>query len=117
MKEFESIFCRCCFPRDPVEMIMLKSPDGDRGATETAVGKTTVYQGITDEELSAKWQETVDELGKRGVTVTNAKSALEGALSIRYTDQIDISICRPPFSPRSRAMANVRYGTAAVRCI
>ncbi|CAM9277946.1 unnamed protein product [Ectocarpus sp. 8 AP-2014] len=70
--------------RDPVEMVMLKSSDSDRGATETA--KTTVYQGITVEELSAKWQETVDGLGRRGITVTNAESALEGALSIREFD-------------------------------
>ncbi|CAN0283564.1 unnamed protein product [Ectocarpus sp. 12 AP-2014] len=70
--------------RDPVEMVMLKSSDSDKGATETA--KTTVYQGITVEELSAKWQETVDELGRRGITVTNAENALEGALSIREFD-------------------------------
>ncbi|CAM9818710.1 unnamed protein product [Ectocarpus sp. 4 AP-2014] len=72
--------------RDPVEMVLLKSPDGDRGAMETAVGKTTMFQGITVEELSAKWQETVDELGRRGITVTNAENALEGALSIREFD-------------------------------
>ncbi|CAM9860742.1 unnamed protein product [Ectocarpus sp. 12 AP-2014] len=72
--------------RHPVEMVMLKSPDSDGGATETAVGKTTMYQGITVEELSARWQETVYELGRRGITVTNAENALEGALSIRDFD-------------------------------
>ncbi|CAM9876886.1 unnamed protein product, partial [Ectocarpus sp. 12 AP-2014] len=74
------------YGRDPVEMVVLKSPDSDRGATETAGGTTTVYQGITVEELSAKWQGTVDELGRRGITVTNAENALEGALSIRDFD-------------------------------
>lgn len=63
---------------------MLTSPNSGRGATETAVGKTTtLYQGITVEQLSAKWQETVDELGRGGIAVTNAANALEGALSIR----------------------------------
>ncbi|CAM9834458.1 unnamed protein product [Ectocarpus sp. 4 AP-2014] len=71
------------YGRDSVEMV-LKSPDSDKGATETA--RTTVYQGITVEELSAKWQETVDELGRRGTTVANAENALEGALSIREFD-------------------------------
>ncbi|CBJ33700.1 LRR-GTPase of the ROCO family, putative pseudogene [Ectocarpus siliculosus] len=72
--------------RDPMEMVLHKSPNSDRGATETAVGKTTAYQGITVEELSAKWQETVDELRRRTITVTNAENALEGALSIREFD-------------------------------
>lgn len=52
-------------------------------ATETAEGKTNVYQGITVEDLGAKWQATVDGLSKRGIVVTNANNALEGALSIR----------------------------------
>ncbi|CAM9811033.1 unnamed protein product, partial [Ectocarpus sp. 8 AP-2014] len=73
--------------RDPVEVVLRKSPDPDRGdATETARGETAVYQGITVEDLSSKWQETVHELERRGVTVTNAKNALEGALSIREFD-------------------------------
>ncbi|CAM9947927.1 unnamed protein product [Ectocarpus sp. 4 AP-2014] len=70
--------------RDPVEMVMLKSPNSDKGATETA--KTTVYQRITVVELSAKWQEAVHEFGRRGITVTNAENASEGALSIRESD-------------------------------
>ncbi|CAM9441097.1 unnamed protein product, partial [Ectocarpus sp. 12 AP-2014] len=74
------------YGRDPVEMAMLKSPDNNSGATATAVGKTTTYQGITVEELSAKWQKTVDDLGKRGTTIMNAENALEGALSIRDFD-------------------------------
>ncbi|CAN0527039.1 unnamed protein product, partial [Ectocarpus sp. 8 AP-2014] len=58
----------------------------DRGdATETG-GKADVYQGITVEELGTKWQETVDELERRGITVTNTMNALEGALSIREFD-------------------------------
>ncbi|CBJ33081.1 LRR-GTPase of the ROCO family, putative pseudogene [Ectocarpus siliculosus] len=72
--------------RDPVEMVMLKSPDSDRRPTETAVGKTDVYQAIKVEELGTNWRETVDELGKRGIVVTNAENALEGALSIREFD-------------------------------
>ncbi|CAM9442278.1 unnamed protein product [Ectocarpus sp. 13 AM-2016] len=44
------------------------------------------YQGITVEDLIAKWLETVDELARREITVTNAKNALEGALSIREFD-------------------------------
>lgn len=69
---------------------MRKSRDLDRGdATETAEGKTAVYQGITFEELGTKWQEAVDELERRGITLTNTKNALEGALSIRYnTNQV-----------------------------
>ncbi|CAM9785732.1 unnamed protein product [Ectocarpus sp. 13 AM-2016] len=73
--------------RDPVEVVLRKSPDPDRGdATETARGDTAVYQGITVEDLIIKWQETVDGLERSGVTVTNAKNALEGALSIREFD-------------------------------
>ncbi|CAN0125253.1 unnamed protein product, partial [Ectocarpus sp. 12 AP-2014] len=45
-----------------------------------------MYQGITVEELSAKWQEKGDDLGKRGTTVINAENTLEGALSIRAFD-------------------------------
>ncbi|CAM9429439.1 unnamed protein product [Ectocarpus sp. 12 AP-2014] len=73
--------------RDPVEVVLRKSPDPNgEDAAETAEGKTDVYQGITVEELSTKWQETVDELERREITVTNAKNALEGALSIRGFD-------------------------------
>ncbi|CAN0577154.1 unnamed protein product, partial [Ectocarpus sp. 12 AP-2014] len=73
--------------RDPVEVVLRKSPDPDKeDATQTVEGKTAVYQGITVEELGTKWQETVDELARRGITVTNAENALEGALSIREFD-------------------------------
>ncbi|CAM9776838.1 unnamed protein product, partial [Ectocarpus sp. 12 AP-2014] len=73
--------------RDPVEVVLRKSPEPDRGdATETAGGKADVYQGITVEELGAKWQAIVDELERRGITVTNTMNALEGALSIREFD-------------------------------
>lgn len=72
------------FFRDPVEVVLRKlaNPDGGAGK-EPAESKTGVHQGITVEEPSAKWQETVVELRERGTTVTNAKNALEGALSIR----------------------------------
>ncbi|CAB1106422.1 unnamed protein product [Ectocarpus sp. CCAP 1310/34] len=73
--------------KDPVEVVVHKSPDPDgEDAAETAEGTTDVYQGITVEELSTKWQETVDELERRGITVTNAKNALEGSLSVREFD-------------------------------
>ncbi|CAN0148410.1 unnamed protein product [Ectocarpus sp. 6 AP-2014] len=73
--------------RDPVEVVLRKSPEPDRGdAMETVGGKADVYQGITVEELGTKWQETVDELERRGITVTNMMNALEGALSIREFD-------------------------------
>ncbi|CAB1113826.1 unnamed protein product [Ectocarpus sp. CCAP 1310/34] len=93
---------RLCFdrrlPRNPVEMVMRKSPDNDGGgATETAGGKTTVFQGITVEELKTKWQEIVDELGRSGITVANMESALEGALSIRCNIA---GVRRNPRSPR-----------------
>ncbi|CAM9376460.1 unnamed protein product [Laminaria digitata] len=72
---------------DPVEMVLRKpaGPDGGE-AKEIAEHKLGVYQGITVEGLSAKWQETVLELAKREITITNAKNALEGALSIREFD-------------------------------
>ncbi|CAN0441712.1 unnamed protein product, partial [Ectocarpus sp. 12 AP-2014] len=70
--------------RDPVEMVMRKSPENDGGgATERAGSETTVFQGNTVEELKTKWQEIVDELGRSEITVTNMENALEGALSIR----------------------------------
>ncbi|CAN0362368.1 unnamed protein product [Ectocarpus sp. 6 AP-2014] len=72
--------------RDPVEMVLLKSPDSERRPTDSGVGKTDVYQAIKVEELGTNWRETVDELGKRGIVVTNTENALEGALSIREFD-------------------------------
>ncbi|CAM9177444.1 unnamed protein product [Ectocarpus sp. 8 AP-2014] len=70
--------------RDPVEMVLQKIADPDReNVTDTAKGNTDVYQGITVEDLNAKWQATVDGLAKGGIAVTNADNALEGALSIR----------------------------------
>lgn len=64
-------------------MIVRKSADTDGGE---AVGG--VYHGITMEELRAKWNETVHELAKRDIAVTNPENALEGALSIRYSNPI-----------------------------
>lgn len=56
----------------------------DRGdAIGTGGCKTGFYQGITVEDLSAKWQEAVVGLAERDITVTNADNALEGALAIR----------------------------------
>ncbi|CAM9881019.1 unnamed protein product [Ectocarpus sp. 12 AP-2014] len=72
--------------RDPVEMVMLQSPVSERRPTKTGVGKKSVYQAIKVDELGTTWRETVDELGKRGIVVTNAENALEGALSIREFD-------------------------------
>lgn len=67
-------------------MTVQKLADSDGGeAAELEESKGGLYQGITVEELSAKWQETVVELAKRGITVTNAQHALEGALLIRYS--------------------------------
>lgn len=63
-------------------MQKLASPDRDN-VTETAERTTDVYQGITVEDLNAKWQAAVDGLAKGGIAVTNAENALEGALSIR----------------------------------
>lgn len=63
---------------------MRQLADSDGGeAAELEESEGGLYQGITVEELSAKWQETIVELAKRGITVTNAHHALEGALSIR----------------------------------
>lgn len=64
-------------------MIVRKSADTDGGE---AVGG--VYHGITMEELRARWNETVHELVKRDIAVTNPENALEGALSIRYNNPI-----------------------------
>ncbi|CAM9701157.1 unnamed protein product [Scytosiphon promiscuus] len=73
--------------RDPVEKVLLKLANLAGGkATGAKEVKTGVYHGITSEELRAKWQETVRELHIRGITVTNAENALEGALSIREFD-------------------------------
>ncbi|CAN0102649.1 unnamed protein product, partial [Scytosiphon promiscuus] len=70
--------------RDPVEMVL--ETYGGETATEKAQIKTDVYQGITVKDLSTKWEKVVLELDRRGITVTNAKNALEGALSIREFD-------------------------------
>lgn len=65
-------------------MVLQKIAGPDReNATEPAEGRTNVYRGITVEDLEAQWQATVDGLAKGGIAVTNAKNALEGALSIR----------------------------------
>lgn len=69
--------------RDPVDMVVQKMVNPDGEETEAADAQTGVYQGITVEELTAKWQETVLGLQMKGITVTNAKNALEGALLIR----------------------------------
>eukprot|EP00752_Nemacystus_decipiens_P012229 g10841.t1 len=70
--------------RDPVEMIVRKLGDTDGGqAVQLAESEGGGYHGITVEELRAKWHETVRELARRGITVTNPENALEGALSIR----------------------------------
>ena len=69
--------------RDPVEMVMRKMPNGGE-PVRNAHPEGGVYQGITVEELGAKWEEVVLELANRDVKVTNAGNALEGALSIRY---------------------------------
>lgn len=79
-------------------MIARKFPDTDEGeAVEMAKSKEGVYHKITVEELEAKWQETVRELAKRGITITNPEHALEGALSIRYNHQ-----CKLFLLPQSR---------------
>ena len=87
----------------------LTDADGGKRA-ETVEPEPVEYHGITVEELSAKWKETVHELAKRDVSVTNQEHALEGALSIRYGDHTrseavgvlsdgDIQKCfRPSFS-------------------
>ncbi|CBJ26199.1 LRR-GTPase of the ROCO family [Ectocarpus siliculosus] len=73
--------------RDPVEVVVEHLAEPDReDATRTAARQTGVYQGITVEALRVKWQEAVVGLARRGVNVTNAKNALEGALSIREFD-------------------------------
>lgn len=66
-------------------MTVQKLADNPGGkAADAAEPKQGVYGGITVEELSSKWKEAVLELTKKGVAVTNEKSALEGALTIRY---------------------------------
>ncbi|CAN0181886.1 unnamed protein product [Ectocarpus sp. 12 AP-2014] len=73
--------------RDPVEMVVQKLGDPDGGnATTTAETKVPVYQGITVEELRAKWQQVVVELAAEEILVMNAENALHGALSIREFD-------------------------------
>ncbi|CAM9618996.1 unnamed protein product [Ectocarpus fasciculatus] len=66
---------------------MNKMANTGRGnAAEMTAAKAGGYQGITVEDLVAKWLETVDELARREVMVTSARNALEGALSIREFD-------------------------------
>lgn len=66
-------------------MTVQKLADNPGGkAADAAEPKQGAYGGITVEELSSKWKEAVRELATRGVAVTNEKSALEGALTIRY---------------------------------
>eukprot|EP00752_Nemacystus_decipiens_P018192 g16322.t1 len=73
--------------RDPVEMALLRWADPDGGKQKRTVEQTAdAYQGIAAEELKAKWEETVHELAKREIAVTNHEHALEGALSIREFD-------------------------------
>eukprot|EP00752_Nemacystus_decipiens_P001249 g1247.t2 len=73
--------------RDPVEMTLRKLANPDRRDTaETEKRRRDAYQGITLDELSAKWLEMVSELAKKKVTVINPEHALEGALSIREFD-------------------------------
>eukprot|EP00752_Nemacystus_decipiens_P012467 g11041.t2 len=70
--------------RDPVEMTLRKLANPDKGeAAELAERKRGAYQGITLEELNAKWLETVQELANKDVSIINPEHALEGALSIR----------------------------------
>ena len=79
----------CCRPfhSDAVGMTISKLADADgRKRAETVEPEPVEYHGITVEELSAKWKETVHELAKREVSVTNQEHALEGALSIRCGD-------------------------------
>ncbi|CAM9320287.1 unnamed protein product [Scytosiphon promiscuus] len=69
--------------RDPVDAVVQKVVNPDGGEMETADNKTGVFQGITVEDLSAIWLKTVLELERKGIKVTNAENALEGALLIR----------------------------------
>lgn len=83
---FDAAIPSTFLPRDPVEIVMNKLADAGRGdATETTATNAGGYQGITAEDLVAKWLETVDELARREIMVASARNALEGALSIRYT--------------------------------
>lgn len=69
-------------------MVVWKLADTDGGeAIELEEANGGVYHGITMEELRAKWHETVCELAKREIAVTNPENALKGALSIRYVQQ------------------------------
>ncbi|CAM9526964.1 unnamed protein product [Ectocarpus sp. 4 AP-2014] len=72
--------------RDPVEMTVPKLADCREEGAQTAGPTLCLYQGITVEELRAKWQETVLELEQKGLAISNAEHALEGALSIREID-------------------------------
>ncbi|CAN0198641.1 unnamed protein product, partial [Scytosiphon promiscuus] len=63
------------------------------------------------EELRAKWNETVRELAKRGIAVTNPENALEGALSIR--------ILKPLLNHKDQESYNgsVKLGDTGDTCI
>lgn len=67
------------------------SPGGG-DAAKTAGAEAQVYSGITAEDLRTKWQEVVGKLAKRKIPVVNPENALEGALSIRYVDQIALRV-------------------------
>ncbi|CAB1112560.1 unnamed protein product [Ectocarpus sp. CCAP 1310/34] len=59
---------------------------GGGETAKTAGAEAQVYAGITAEDLRTKWQEAVEKLAKRKITVVNPDNALEGALSIREFD-------------------------------
>lgn len=70
---------------------------GEAKAVDTTEVKGREYHGITIEELETKWKETVRELEEQGFRVTNLKNALEGALSIRYSNNTSSSLnCTSP---------------------
>ncbi|CAM9393730.1 unnamed protein product, partial [Laminaria digitata] len=70
--------------RHPVDDVMKTSgkPIG-RVESNRAASKPEPFEGITTDELKLKWEAAVAELSVKGIDVTNAEHALEGALSIR----------------------------------
>ena len=71
-------------PRDPVKDVVENSLETDRGVEgNRATFSPEPLQGITMGELQSKWKDVVAELSTKGLNVTNADHALEGALSIR----------------------------------
>lgn len=66
--------------RDPVEDVVHRSAKVNRGVESN----TASFEGITMEELNARWTAVVVDLLKEGINVTNPDHAMEGALSIRY---------------------------------